>query len=152
MIRGHISDLEKYGSLHKGFSEILKFIKNNDLSTRVVGKYTIEGTDSFVLIQQYTTKGFEEIQWESHCKYIDVQYILSGAEKMGVMPVSQLTVSTVYSQEKDMTFYEEVEDFVYFEVKENHMAIFFPEDAHKPSCLIDKAREVKKAVFKVPVR
>lgn len=150
MILDHINNLGNYKNIHPDFSKIAEYVRNNRLDTMPAGRYEIEGTDSFVMIHHYETKNAEEIMWESHRKYIDIQYVLYGAEKMGYMPVGQLTITSPYSEDKDVVFYKEMDEFEAYEVKEGYFVIFLPEDAHKPSCLIDEAKEVKKAIIKVP--
>jgi YhcH/YjgK/YiaL family protein len=131
--------------------KIIEFINRNNLTALPVGRYEIEGTASFLMIQQYETKRDEEIKWESHNKYVDLQYILYGSEKMGHIPSSRLRISSAYDKDKDLILYEEPDFFTSFDVYTGFFAVFFPTDAHKPSRMIDSAKEVKKAIIKLPV-
>lgn len=151
MIFDHISHLDKYQCLHPDMNKIIEFINTHPLTAMPAGRYEIEGTDSFLIIQQYETKSDEEIKWESHNKYIDLQYILYGSEKMGHSPSSRLKLFSAYDQDKDLILYEEPDFFTSFEVYTGFFAVFFPTDAHKPSCRIGNAVEVKKALIKLPV-
>ena len=45
--------------------------------------------------------------WEAHRKYIDVQYIVDGSERMGYTYLrSELVVREPYDPQKDFAFYE----------------------------------------------
>jgi hypothetical protein len=42
-------------------------------------------------VQSYTTKPENETIWESHRRYIDVQYVVRGSERMGWLPIERLS-------------------------------------------------------------
>ena len=80
-------------------------IKNHDLASLEIGRYDLEN-GSYVLIQSYTTKLRNTAKYESHEKYYDIQYVISGKEIISIIPVEKLTIAQEYDAEKDITFYE----------------------------------------------
>jgi YhcH/YjgK/YiaL family protein len=100
-------------------------------------------------VQQYQTKPLAEGKWESHRKYIDVQYVEEGVERIGWTPVAGLTVTEPYDEAKDIAFYQGDGDFV--TVPAGSFVILFPDDAHMPGIAVDKPSPVKKVVVKVRV-
>ena len=50
----------------------------------------------FVLEQAYISKNKEDCFFESHKKYIDIQYVFEGEEIMEVENISNLEVTTAY--------------------------------------------------------
>ncbi len=49
-----------------------------------LGRHDLDGDDLFALVQEYTTRAADECVWEAHRRYIDVQFVVTGAERMGV--------------------------------------------------------------------
>ena len=68
---------------------------------------------------------------ESHRRFIDVQVVLHGQEKMEWGLHSVLSPLGDYDQEKDVIFYEKKEPLsAEFILKPGFFAVFFPHDAH----------------------
>ena len=44
--------------------------------------------------------------YEAHEKYIDVHYIMEGAERIATADVSSLQIMTPFSEERDIGFYQ----------------------------------------------
>ena len=149
MIFDSIENKNHYISLNKNFEKAFKFIENNNLEEVSNGRYEIDGDNVFVLIQSYTSRQEKENKWESHRKYIDIQYILRGTEIIGFKPVRQLIKNEDYFKEEDIAFYKPVYNWTKLEVEKGQFVIFFPTDGHKPCCINEKAELVKKAVIKI---
>ncbi len=108
---------------------------------------------AFALEQVYWTKMRPEGFFESHRKFIDVQVIFEGEERMEVVDVSRVTVREAYREERDLVVYEDFKDASVLALAAGDAAVFFPADVHMPG-LRDaggEARLVRKTVVKVPV-
>lgn len=110
------------------------------------GRHELDGDRIIALPQGYTTKAVGDGRLEAHRRYIDIQFIVSGEERMGWTPLSGLPGS--YDEEKDLGFYEGSFDMV--SVREGYFAVFYPHDAHAP-CLDPTSGfcRVRKIVMKV---
>lgn len=149
MIYDNIKNLKKYNSLHKNFYLVEEFINNNDLKLLECQKYPIKNDDVYVIIQEYLTKDENSSLLEAHKKYIDIQYVIQGEEKIGIAMLSSTLEATEYSQERDIIFLNGKHEYI--NANSKNFFIFFPQDAHKPSISIDKTSSVKKAVFKIKI-
>lgn len=147
MIIDKLKNAALYYTLSPTIKKALNYLEENELKVKEPGKYSIDGDRIFVLISEYKTKPKEEANWEAHRKYIDIQYIISGAEKMGYTSVENITTTIEYSDENDIFFGEGNGDYV--TVSEGSFVIFMPQDAHMPSITEDKKQDVKKAVIKI---
>lgn len=107
--------------------------------------------ESFVLEQAYNSKDREECFFESHRKYIDMQFILSGEEIIEVSNTNLLIVSLAYNEELDFIKYEEANGSSSIVLKAGDVAIFYPQDAHMPCIKVTKSIKVIKVVVKVGV-
>lgn len=149
MICENINSTKNYSSINKNFEKAFEFLKHNDLKELAVGKYEIDGDNVFASVQEYITKTEEEMNWESHEKYIDIQLIVEGQELMGYAPVEGLEVKEDLRPEKDFIIYKETLRGSNINFTNGDYAIFFPEDAHRPGCAVGECSKVKKIVVKV---
>jgi biofilm protein TabA len=123
------------------------FLKEHDLKTLAVGKYPIDGTNVFASVTEDPSKDFEKTQWESHRKYIDLQCVITGEEKMGKYPFGELTVTKPYDEAKDVANYSG--DGKIYDVPAGTFIIFFPANAHRPNITPGGNKVIKKVVIKV---
>tara|TARA_A100000171_G_scaffold52224_1_gene69645 strand:- start:33140 stop:33592 length:453 start_codon:yes stop_codon:yes gene_type:complete len=146
-----LDTLENYGSylpLHKHMAAVYQFLKEKDLQELAEDTYEIDGKDCFAIVMSYTTKPKADGFSEAHFNYIDIQYIISGAEKIGTAILKEQQPFEV-NEEKDYAFYKcNTEDFM---LKEGFFTVFFPQDIHQTGILIDTPATIKKVVFKLKV-
>lgn len=144
--------LENYHLYNLGptFREAFDFIKSVTVDTEEK-KYQLSG-EMFASIESYPTKTHNRAAFESHQKYIDIQFTIKGAEKIGYASIKDLKVNKPYNEKADIIFYESPELFL-SEVTnfEGYFTILYPEDAHMPGLLVDGFDHVKKGVVKVPM-
>lgn len=106
----------------------------------------------FAVEQVYQTKPRPEGFFESHRKYIDVQVVIAGEERMEVIDAAHITVREPYSADRDVILYNDVGDASELRLRAGEAAIFFPVDVHMPSLRLHApAALVRKTVVKVPV-
>lgn len=102
--------------------------------------------------QSYTTVGYDDIQFESHQKYYDIQFVLSGQEILMVRNPNSLKASTEYDAQNDIIFYDDPQDTdSQIVLKAGDFAILGINDAHKPKVAIDSPEAVNKIVIKIPI-
>ena len=107
-----------------------------------------ESSDIYLTVSEYETQDASTKLWETHRKYIDVQYIKKGAESMGYTSLDRLKVAVPYNPDTDCEFHTGNGQFIEF--NENNFMIFFPTDAHLPCIKRDnRTSSVTKYVVKV---
>jgi len=147
MKKYNISEIEKT-PLGDRVQPFVNFLKEHDLKTVETGKYPLEN-GVLVNVMEITTK--TEEKWEVHKKFLDIQIIISGKEKMGYGDVSSMNETVAYNPDKDV-FYVDGKGGSYIEVSEGEFVIFDVTDAHAPGLSVDGSpTQVKKAVVKIPV-
>ena len=125
------------------------FLKNSDLNNLKKGKYPIDGENVFASVTEDPTKDFDKTNWESHRKYIDLQYVINGEESIGIYPVSKATVTKEYDATKDAANYSA--EGKKYSASPRTFFIFFPSDAHRPNITPGGNKADKKIVIKVKV-
>ena len=103
-------------------------------------------------VMAYATKSRDTACYESHQQTIDIQYTISGSEKIEVIPTERLTPKGDYDAENDGQLYETPEAGEVEVVNApGRFCILFPEDAHMPQLRAPEHTEVRKLVVKVPL-
>lgn len=132
--------------LNKRVVEGFEFLAKTDFSRLEDGRHVINDY-MYVNVETYQTK--EDALFEAHRDYIDIQYIISGEEKIGVTKYSDCTENTPYDKERDIEFLNGEGEF--YPMKTGDYMILYPTDAHKPSISLNEKATVRKAVVKVRV-
>jgi biofilm protein TabA len=123
------------------------FLRNQDLQKLAPGRYPIDGDEVFAVVTQNPTKDFDSTQWESHRNYIDVHYVATGEEIIGVSPLSNLTITKSYDTSRDIINYSGKGDM--YPAQPGTFFIFFPSDAHRPAISPGGHAADKKIVIKI---
>jgi biofilm protein TabA len=140
---------KQYQANKATWDKSFEFMKNNDLEKMAPGKYPIDGENAFASITEIIDNPLEKTGWESHKKYIDLQYIISGSEKIGVAPSATATVINPYNAQKDGAAYK-IDNGIYDIATPKFFYLFFPENAHRPNIKVNEEK-VKKLVIKIRV-
>jgi len=129
------------------WDEAFTFLKEQNLEKLANGKHPIDDDNVFVMVTENPTKDYDSAKWESHRKYVDLHYVISGEEKIGVCPIRKLTVSQPYDSSKDVANYSG-EGKTYSAVP-GVFFIFFPADGHRPGITPGGNKPDKKIVIKI---
>tara|TARA_B110000967_G_scaffold207064_1_gene255444 strand:- start:26994 stop:27449 length:456 start_codon:yes stop_codon:yes gene_type:complete len=149
MILDKIENSALYTGAHPKFHLVFDFIKNKDLLALPLGKHLLEDRSIFAIVMEYDTLDEKECKVESHKKYIDLQYMVSGAELTGVTSFEGQVPSTAYNEENDFQFYN-LTNLPKLTLKERCFAVYYPDDIHQTTISIDgKSKKNRKVVFKI---
>jgi YhcH/YjgK/YiaL family protein len=127
------------------------FLKNSDLSNIELKRYDLDGNNLYAPLSEYMSKNEQDARYEAHKKYIDIQYVVSGKELIGIAPASmQKDILVPYSEEKDVMFVtvSQINNFI---ATPDRFFIFFPDDLHRPGLKDGENLPVRKAVVKVKI-
>lgn len=132
------------------WEQAFNFLKTANLDSLPVGTQELEGKHLFVAVSEYDSKEKPDTRYEAHKKYIDIQYVISGEELIGVTTLDQVEVDQPYNDEKDIEFYSG-EGGQYIKATPDNFLVFFPENVHRPSIKSGESVPVKKAVVKIMI-
>lgn len=129
-----------------------KFLQRTDLADLPLGRIDLT-ENTYANVQEYTPDVTKQGKYEYHRKYIDIQYLVSGAENIYVCPLADCREKDgEYSADKDCGFYWHSVAAEGVPVSPAQYVILFPDDAHMPCRPLEGAAgPVKKIVVKVPV-
>ncbi len=148
MIIDRLDACKIYRKLNRRFSLAFDFIEGCKRKALIDGKYEIDGRKVFAIVQRYQTQPSDKLVWEAHRKYIDLQYIIKGSEKIGYGHINQMEAISEYIETDDYILFKGDGD--YLVLNQEFFAIFFPHDCHKVRINPDgESVSVKKIVVKI---
>lgn len=150
MLATSIKRLNKYDYYAEKFQIAYAFLKRENLSQLPEGPIEL-GHGVTAYVQHYVTTPSKQLRFETHERFFDVQYLISGEERIGIAARKDLIPIGTYDAEKEISYYEEPEHCGELLLCEGNFVIVAPEEAHKPRCAAGKPCAVKKIVVKVPV-
>lgn len=155
MIFGHKSDIEKLlPYVSEDLQKALQYLAATDFSKVADGRYELDGDKMYANVETYTTAGRSTKKPEAHNKYIDVQYLGKGTEKIYFAPrTADVKVVEDYAQERDLLFFENIEEKDAAILNAGCFAVLFPWELHRPGCIAEtEPSEVQKIVVKIAVK
>lgn len=113
------------------------------------GKHDMGDDRWYVMVIRTDSRPAETAVFESHRKYVDIQYLVSGREMIGVAPIADLTETAGYDDAKDVILYGIPASYSRLTMEPGRFAMFFPEDGHMPNCHLDGPHPLHKVVLKI---
>ena len=140
MIFDTLEHWARYAAPESRLALAFKFLRDTDLNALPIGRTEIDGDRLYALVQEYTTRPLEEGKWEAHRRYVDVQYVQHGQERMGFANLAVMTAGQ-YQPEKDFLALSGEGNFV--DVFAGAFVVFFPQDAHMPCLCVKSPQTVR---------
>ena len=126
--------------------EVIDFVKSINMDTECK-KY--EFSDScYVNVQEVETKK-ETPLMEAHELFVDVQYLVSGEEKIFYTPKEGLPIQRPYSAGGDAALYDFDEKSDSVTYKSGEAIVLYPPEAHLPNRAAGEPMKIKKAIIKI---
>lgn len=152
MIITNVNNEIQNKSLAKDIRFCIEFAKKNEnkILSLVNGSYDVGYNNIKMNLGKYFTKKENDKFWESHKKYLDVQIMINGTEKVAINDIRDMEVKS-FDEEKDLTILEGDKAFDII-MKTGDVLVFFPNDVHKPELNVsenDDSENIRKIVTKV---
>ncbi len=138
---------EHFKKYPERWNTAFKFLTESDLKNLPIGRVDLSD-DVYAMISEYETKDLEDANFESHRERIDLQYLISGEELIGLTNDTTVEVITPYVEENDITFYN-YDGGKMLAASPAEYFIFFPDDKHKPCVRTTDKGMVRKVVLKI---
>ncbi len=146
MIIDRLEYADRYIALHPLFGAAFRFLREMDPYELTDGKHLIQGDELFAIVERTNGRGRAESRVEHHRRYIDIQYVVSGNEQMGWLPIGNCQeASEAFDPKRDIGFYNDKPE-TWLNVVPGCFTIFFPEDGHAP---LSGTGPVHKVVLKI---
>ena len=161
MIFTNINDKLQNSSLAKDIQFCIDYAEKNreKILSLENGSYDVGYNRIKMNVGKYFTKREEDKFWESHKKYLDVQIMIDGSERVAINNIRNMRQKS-FDSERDLVILEgnKLFDIV---IENGDVLVFFPNDVHKPELDIldseneeeceNKKKIVTKVVFKIEI-
>lgn len=138
---------KQYHLNQAAWDKAFAYLKNTDLQTLSNGRHVIDGDNVYAIVTEAPTKDYDKTAFESHQKYIDLQYVITGDENMAKAPVASVAVNKPYDDKADIAYY--TGEGKIYDVPAGTFMLFFPGEAHRPNITPGGNQVVKKIVIKI---
>lgn len=150
MILDNIRYIDTYRNLGQFFPIAIDFLKTQNLELLTPGRFAVSGEDVYCIVQEQMN-GHEPQIWEMHQRYVDIQFIIAGNERIGVFPLHDLTVVPFFPEGSDNAVTSDLNG-TYYDLNPGDYLILFPQDVHKPNCPGKGSAYSKKIIVKVQIQ
>lgn len=135
------------------WDEAFHFLKTHDLENMQPGSYLIDTGNVIATISEVSPKDKEQVNWEAHRNFNDLQYIISGKAQMGIASIDdpKKTVTVPYNPKTDTESFSVTEGEKYYAAEPRTFFIFTPKEIHRPAFKETGYDTIKKIVIKVRV-
>lgn len=161
MIFTNINDKLQNSSLTKDIQFCIDYAGKNreKILSLENGSYDVDYNGIKMNVGKYFTKKENDKFWESHKRYLDVQIMIDGSERVAFNDIRNMKEKSFYP-ERDLVILEgnKLFDIV---IENGDVLVFFPNDVHKPELDIldseneeeceNKKKIITKVVFKIEI-
>ncbi|MBR1836006.1 MAG: YhcH/YjgK/YiaL family protein [Kiritimatiellae bacterium] len=152
MTTGEIASAGLPGRVNPLLAKALEWL-GREAATAAPGRHEIDGDRLFVNVDEYAPHPFDEVRFELHQKYVDVQCCLEGAELMHVGDPRSMQTVAAHDPAKDVAWLRHGAagtDVV--SLRPGRFAVLWPSsEAHQPGVADPSAPcgRVRKAIAKI---
>lgn len=147
MILDRLERLGNYRGISRELDTAINWLTGRDLAALPDGRHTIDGDSVYVTLMRADFK--ENLTWEKHRHYIDIQIALEAGESIAWAPAESLAGWSPYDAAKgDIQLSQDPVPGLLCQMAPGSFGIYFPNDAHRPGIGQGQGR---KAVVKVAV-
>ena len=143
---------EEKSAYHPAIQRAVRYLQQTDLLQHPLGEVDIEGRDMYASFMEQDAVLPTERKAEQHRKYLDVHLFIEGKEDEIIVASRHSEKNkpvAVRFEEKDCALYEQVQGEFEIKLRPGMLAIFFPDDLHRPCCTVSGQGRLRKVVVKI---
>ena len=149
MIIDQLSNADQYHGLGERVAAGLRWLVEHAGAGLPDGRCEIDGEAMYALAITYEPRDAAGAEFEAHQRYLDIQYVVSGVERMGWADLGTLTPRGEYDADSDARMFSGEPSWV--TAAAGTFIIFKPQDGHIPGVATEGSGQVRKLVVKVRV-
>ena len=148
MILDSFSNIERYARVLPFFETAVDLLCSGTIDRLPEGLSVFQEHPVTVSCMKRAGISESAAKMEAHRRFIDVQCLFDGVERIGWRPIDDCReIDVPYDEEKDIMFFRD-RPTTFCTLRPGMFAVFFPEDVHAP--LIGEVM-IRKAVLKLPI-
>jgi len=146
MICDVLQQLTRYRNVLPHFEAIHAFLNRKDLLELPLQRMDLV-PGIYAILSEYQTRPADELRWEAHRRYLDIQYLIWGEERIGYSSGPDFQCIEPYDELKDIAFY--TGHGYELPLGRDYFVILFPGEYHMPGIMTHSPEMVRKVVIKV---
>lgn len=145
--------IRQYNTRKVWWDEAFAFLKTHDLDNIKAGVYVVDSGNVIATVSEVAPKDKEQVNFEAHRNFNDLQYVIKGKAQMGVAAITgpDVKVTVPYSDKADTETFAVAGGDAYYTAEPGSFFIFSPKDLHRPAFKLAGYDTIKKVVIKVRV-
>lgn len=149
MIFDNINNIKNYKD--NDLQKVFEALKNIDADNFPKDMINIKEGEIFIKPVELTSKNLEKCIYESHKEFIDIHFVVEGAEVIHTADVTSLDIDVPYDKKLDVMFLKGKESTINV-LKKGDFLVCYPSDAHKVGISYKEDSKIKKIVGKIRVK
>lgn len=149
MIYDEIKNASRYRGISENLDIAIDFMEKTDLKSLPLGRTDICGDRVFANVMEAESKKEEELSFEIHRKYMDIQIDLEGTEAI-LVGLGEIQEKEPFSTERDFGSCT-ADKSARMVMGEGRFIVCMAREAHLPGAAACRDRHLKKCVIKVAV-
>lgn len=146
---------EQYEKHPQMYDSIFTWLRSIDPVSMKPAKGVMTWSHATAICQDLDLRTPENLQWEQHRKTIDLQWVVTGSERMAMThDQAILTPKNEYNPTKDVQNFKfgkapNSEQYTLIDTDPKHFVLFFPNDVHECCGIAETPGCVRKIVVKI---
>jgi YhcH/YjgK/YiaL family protein len=146
-VTGELKNWRRKSGL-SGLEPAFQYLEGGVWKDLPAGRHPVDGDRLFVNVMRGQTHA-PAGELEAHRNYLDIHFLVSGAEDIGFGDAAKLQVTKPYREPDDVMFYAAGASRRQLHMKPGMFAVFFPGQPHEPGCSPGAPGPLHKVVVKV---
>lgn len=147
MIYDEIKNVSRYRGISENLDLAIAFIEKTDLKSLPLGRTEICGDRVFANVMEAQAREEEELSFEIHRKYMDIQIDLEGTEAV-LIGLGEFEEKEEFSPERDFGS-GTAQKSARMIMGEGRFIVCMENEPHMPGAAAEEERRLKKCVIKV---
>lgn len=149
MIADRFENMGLYSPIYRNLEKAIAFLSSTDFASWECGRKEIDADKLACIVVDRVLEKAPEF-WESHRKYIDVHYVLSGEEEIWYTPCTDLKKLRDYEDGDDSELFKgEAGRSSSLKLQKGDVMVFFPGEIHMTNGPCGGKESVRKVILKV---
>lgn len=149
MIFGNDKQLKDFAFLDQKILACFEYAQTHDLMAMTPGFHEINGNVFYVNLCEYTTTRAEDRFWEAHRDYLDIHYMVDGAEQIDLCFIENMQQGEYVPAQDFLPMEGEPNGHVVLE--KGDFLVCYPHDGHRTAIQVGEPMKIRKAIFKVQI-
>lgn len=151
MVVDRIENIRQYTGLFPYALQAIESAILQDRETPVTdGRHELDNDILYMVVETTLNGPDEERDWEAHARYIDLQYVADGGQRLYWTNSDTLKIKQDCLENEDYILYQAHEGTP-LDLHVGDFVILWPQDKHRPGCVTEEYLSARMLIFKIKI-